>query len=205
MNEQVDEEVAAIGRVLEALAPLSDKARVSVIEYVAKRLDIRGPALGFAQATDEPPPAEHRIPTSPAVAAPMHLKEFMDQKQPKSASEMAALVAYYLGNMVAESERKQNIDHSDIDTYFKIAGYPLPKRLAMTLPNAKAAGYFDTAGGGAYKLNAVGHNLIVHAMPRGAGDSAGRPRKRRARTKSAPAARRAAKPRTTATKKPSRG
>jgi hypothetical protein len=45
----------------------------------------------------------------------------------------------------------------------------LPEQIRVTLPNAKAAGYFDAAGEGEYKLNAVGHNLVVHSMPRGAG------------------------------------
>jgi hypothetical protein len=33
--------------------------------------------------------------------------------------------------------------------------------------NAKNAGYFESAGGGRYKLNTVGYNLVAHNLPRG--------------------------------------
>ncbi|MBZ0148377.1 MAG: hypothetical protein K8F62_12680, partial [Pseudorhodoplanes sp.] len=89
---------------------------------------------------------------------------------PKYAVEMAALVAYYLQNLAAKSERKEHISTRDIETYFKIAEFALPTKPQFTLPNAKAAGYFDAVGDGAYKLNAVGHNLVAHSLPRGKDD-----------------------------------
>jgi hypothetical protein len=85
---------------------------------------------------------------------------------------MAALVAYFLANVVDEQERKERITTKDIDTYFKIAEFPLPTKTRFTLPNAKAAGYLDPVGSGQYKLNAVGYNLVVHSMPRGGGGPA---------------------------------
>ena len=84
----------------------------------------------------------------------------------RSANEMATLVAYYLANAVPKANRKDRITAKDIETYFKIAEFPLTKT-QFTLPNAKAAGYLDAFGNGEYKLNAVGHNLVVHSMPRG--------------------------------------
>ena len=53
----------------------------------------------------------------------------------------------------------------------------------MTLPNAKSAGYFDAVGNGEYKLNAVGHNLVVHSMPRGATTQSGAKKAHRAKAK----------------------
>ena len=67
--------------------------------------------------------------------------------------------------MAPKTERKDRITTKDIETYFKIAEFPLTKT-QFTLPNAKAAGYLDAVGNGEYKLNAVGHNLVVHSMPR---------------------------------------
>ena len=81
---------------------------------------------------------------------------------------MAALVAYYLANVAPKTDRKDRITAKDIETYFKIAEFPLPGKTQFTLPNAKAAGYLDAVGNGEYKLNAVGYNLVVHSMPRGA-------------------------------------
>ena len=84
---------------------------------------------------------------------------------------MAALVAYYLSNVAPEQDQKKTVNQKDIETYFKMAEFPLPNQIRVTLPNAKAAGYFDAVGEGEYKLNAVGHNLVVHSMPRGAAAS----------------------------------
>jgi hypothetical protein len=104
--------------------------------------------------------------TGEQVAMPSHIKQFKEQKKPRSASEMAALVAFYLANVAPKAERKDKITTKDIETYFKIAEFPLPTKTQFTLPNAKAAGYLDAVGNGEYKLNAVGHNLVVHSMPR---------------------------------------
>ena len=82
---------------------------------------------------------------------------------------MAAIVAYFLENLAPPKDRKDRITTKDINTYFKIAGFPLPKKIQFTLPNAKGSGYLDAVGNGAYKLNAVGHNLVVHNLPRGKG------------------------------------
>ncbi len=81
---------------------------------------------------------------------------------------MAAIVAYYLMNIAPHDKRKETINQKDIVTQFKIASFPLPRQVRVTLQNAKNAGYFDLVGDGEYKLNAVGHNLVAHSMPRGA-------------------------------------
>jgi hypothetical protein len=79
---------------------------------------------------------------------------------------MAALVAYYLSEVADQDERKESVNTSDLERYFKQAGFKLPKSLAKTLSNAAAAGYLDPVGNGYYKLNAVGYNLIAHGLPR---------------------------------------
>lgn len=182
MSESVDQEVQAIKAVLAALSPLSEKARVSVMEYVVKRLD-----LALTQEPQSPPhpqgrgPLAHVTSASDPSTAPPHIKQFKELKRPRSANEMAALVAYYLSNLAPAGQRKNTVNQKDIETYFKIAEFPLPQQVRVTLPNAKAAGYFDSAGDGEYKLNPVGHNLVVHSMPRGE-SAEGDTRARRRRT-----------------------
>lgn len=83
---------------------------------------------------------------------------------------MACIVAYYLQNIVPAEERKESIAAEDVDKYFRQASYPLPKAKRQLLINAKSSGYFDSAGRGAYKLNAVGYNLVAHSLPRGTKD-----------------------------------
>ena len=78
---------------------------------------------------------------------------------------MACLVAYYLQELAPKNDRKQKISALDAEKYFKQASFKLPKRLDQLLVNAKASGYFESAGRGEYKLNAVGYNLVVHGLP----------------------------------------
>ncbi len=168
MTDQVDQEVEAIKAVLTALSPLSEKARASVLDYVVKRLDLP-PLLGTtAGGSGGQRSADNAVPQHDAgTGAPQHIKDLKVLKLPRSANEMAAVVAYYLANLAPIADRKKTINQRDAETYFKIAEFPLPKQPRVLLPNAKAAGYFDSAGEGEYKLNAVGHNLVAHAMPRG--------------------------------------
>ncbi|HEX9389805.1 MAG TPA: hypothetical protein VF928_00690 [Usitatibacteraceae bacterium] len=186
MSDTIDDEIGAIGTVLKALEPLLPEVRVSVLNYVVKRLQISMDveAAGNTGLPSNLPNLDGSgAPPTPGVPvpAPTHIKALKEQKQPRSANEMAALVAYYLSHVVPASERKPTISTSDIETQFKIAEFPLPHQSRMTLGNAKTAGYFDVAPGGGYKLNAVGHNLVVHSMPRKA--SADRPPKRRPKAK----------------------
>ena len=183
MAEHIDKEIEAIRAVLLALEPLSPEVRTSVLGYVLKRLQI---ALAPVQQTDvstPAPSADARLGAAEATAraeqqtTPAHIKDLKENKKPRSANEMAALVAYYLENVAPSKERKDRIITKDIETYFKIAGFRLPEKPQFTLGNAKAAGYLDAVGNGEYKLNAVGYNLVVHSMPREAGSKAAPKRK----------------------------
>lgn len=168
---EIDKEIEAIKVVLHALEPLSGDVRESVLRYVLHRLQIvltsvkpastSGVSTMIVDATRDVTDAGGEQATSS-----VHIKVLKEQKKPRSANEMATLVAYYLANAVPKANRKDRITAKDIETYFKIAEFPLTKT-QFTLPNAKAAGYLDAVGNGEYKLNAVGHNLVVHSMPRG--------------------------------------
>jgi hypothetical protein len=171
--EPIDKEIEAIKVVLRVLDPLPPEIRSSVLEYVLRRLQISVGQIHTTAVSDVPAPNVAAAPLS-AVAAvdraamPTHIKDLKEKKDPHSASEMAAIVGYYLANLAPQKDRKERITTKDIDTYFKIAEFPLPKKTQFTLPNAKAAGYLDAIGNGENKLNAVGHNLVVHSLPRGA-------------------------------------
>jgi hypothetical protein len=194
MAADIEKETEAIKTVLNALEPLPPEIRTHVLGYVFTRLNIAVPAAQQVEKSSiltrhtEPSPAAPEKQAERQSQTPTHIKELKEQKKPNSASEMAALVAYYLANLAPQADRKDRVNTKLIETYFTIAEFPLPTKTQFTLPNAKAAGYLDAIGNGEYKLNAVGHNLVVHSMPRGA-DS-----KRAARKAIAPKnARRAAK------------
>jgi hypothetical protein len=166
-NPGPDSELQAIQTILGTLGDLDSQARSRVIDYVFRRLGLTpiDSAVGLADLSAVGP-AESIEPGG--VLPPPEARDIRSLKQdkdPKSAGEMATIVAYYLAELAPPSERKDAISTSDLEKYFKQAGYPLPKALRVTLANAASSGYFDTVARGQYKLNPVGYNLVVHGLP----------------------------------------
>jgi hypothetical protein len=164
MAGKLDAEIKAIKTLVAVLEPLGQDVRNAVLDYVLKRLNITLPASGLVSSVL--PSARSASEATPPDAAALHIKTLKEQKQPKSAIEMAAIVAYYLSHIAPGKEHKETITLKDLETQFKIAGFKLPAKPQFTLTNTKNAGYLDSTGGGAYKLNPVGYNLVVHSLPR---------------------------------------
>jgi hypothetical protein len=186
----IDRELAAIQAILAALTGLDTEARKRVVAYVFERLGLAVPT--GQRSTVTPPAAPPAAPGGPTVETPaprvMDIRSLKEQKRPRSAMEMAAVLAYYLGELAPPSERRTEITSQDVSKYFKQASYPLPGRPRKTLFDAKSAGYFDAGSGrGAYKLNPVGYNLVAHSLPatEQAGTSNDAPRVRRKSVKRA--------------------
>lgn len=161
----------ALDAVIEALQNLDDQARVITVRAACEHLGIIAPYSGDTNRArsqprntpDQTPTVDIHQPPQPQVTDIRTLKE---TKNPSSAIEMACLVAYYLDNHAPTGERSAEIQTKDIERYFKQADYPLPKVPNQVLIDAKAGGYFDSAGRGRYKLNPVGYNLVAHSLPR---------------------------------------
>lgn len=191
MADAIDQEIDAIKTLLEALEPLSARARQSALEYVLRRLEIDlglpSPERVSITPTGEPV-ATIAANDAPQPTGPIHIKSLKEQKNPRSASEMAAVVAYYLSHEADQDKRKDSISTSDIETWFKIAEFKLPERPEFTLVNAKRAGYLKQVDRGQYALNPVGYNLVAHSLPR---DGAARTRTVPGRAKAKRAAKKA--------------
>lgn len=170
MSEQgSDPELNAIQIILSALEPLDDEARQRVFNYVLQRTKLSA-VTNFSNITDSLDAKSNLSNAQPeaiqsSVATITDVRTLKNQKNPRSANEMAALIGYYLAELAPVDERKSSIDRSDIEKYFKQAGFALPKIAKQTLINAARAGYLDSAGDGKYKLNPVGYNLVVHGLP----------------------------------------
>ncbi len=176
----------AIDEIATALQGLSEANRPIAIRAACEHLGVvfvQSPPGGSESQSGEDAPLPLQ---SPSTASPIHsahanidIRTFKLQKQPATAQEMACVVAYYLQSLAPSAARKPTVTAGDLDTYFRQGDYPLPMRLAQVLPDAKGAGYFDSAERGSYKLNPVGHNLVVHGLPRTAavpGTNSKRPR-----------------------------
>lgn len=165
-----DAELKAINALVTALISLTEEQRVRALDYVLRRFNVA--TLQTSAPITQPPvilspttPEHHAVQghiTKPGTIE--DIRTLKETKAPKSANEMAALVAYYVSELAPAGDRKNAITKPDIERYFKAAGFNLPADAAFTLVNAKNAGYLDSAGGGEYKLNPVGYNLVVHRM-----------------------------------------
>jgi hypothetical protein len=109
--------------------------------------------------------------SSPKVSSSdrlIDIKSFFDQKKPRSHIEAATTVAFYFQNLAPSSQRKDSIDKETLEHGFRQARWKLPKAIGQILPDAKKAGYFDSAGeAGLYKLSPVGYNLVEHTLGSG--------------------------------------
>lgn len=159
---------AAIDAVIAALDPLGQEERETAVIAACRQLKIKPfalatpPADAISSAAKTYPPA----PQAARVQAPrMDIRTLKDQKQPRSARDMACVVAYYLTEFAQDDERKETVSTTDLEKYFKQAGFKLPTRMAQVLIDSKSAGYFESAARGEYKLNAVGYNLVAHNLP----------------------------------------
>jgi hypothetical protein len=167
MTGDIKIETAAIEAVLAALEPLQPEDRTNVIEYVFKKLGMAPPVTGWRDAADlgapnKPSPDKPLLPGN----QPQNIRSLKEQKGPKTASQMVALVAYYLEHLAPQTERREFIQANDIREYFKQGGFPYKKAPpAVTLNRAKNAGYLNALGGGKFQLNPVGFNLIAYKLP----------------------------------------
>lgn len=158
-----DDELTAMRLIVAALKPLQEQQQTRVLEYVLGR-------FGAVPLETQIRPAVIAAPTSGPSAGSAHagqvhdIRTLKETKNPRTASEMSALVAYYVSEIAPAGERRVAITKADIEKYFKSGGFKLPADAAFTLVNAKNAGYLDGMGGGQYKLNPVGYNLVAHRM-----------------------------------------
>ena len=163
IKDSADRELAAMSAILKALDGLDGESIQRVLDYVFGRLSISIPR----QIKSIAPTTSPNV-TSGETGASRRpsIRDLREEKKPESSNQMAALVAYYLSEIAGGEEYKDAVNAADLERYFKQAGFKLPKSLPSTLPNATAAGYFDPAGNGLYRLNAVGYNLVAHGLPR---------------------------------------
>lgn len=129
-------------------------------------------------------------PTAPAPAsapaATKDIKTFYKEKNPRGDVQFAAVAAYFYRFQSSQAEHKDVLVAKDLDEAGRQArGYGFKSPLT-TLNNAVGLGYFDRAGRGSFKLNAVGENLVAMTLPNtGSESNGGKPRraKRKARAK----------------------
>lgn len=161
-----DLELKAIKTIIELMAPLNEASRSRVLEYVLKRLDMT--AFQSPAIEEEEIGASDAATLNSALAGGRmkDIRTLTAEKQPRSANEMVAVIAYFLSELAPKHEASQTINVETIRKYFKMAAFPMPRVPKAALTNAAAAGYLENVSRGEYRLNSVGYNLVAHSLPR---------------------------------------
>lgn len=158
----------AVDLLVSTLKTFDEKQQRTLLATVGSLLDLQMTPPNPQQPTPAAPPPENTAPRPSMDERPRDLTDIRllkEQKKPKSAPQMAAIVAYYLKELAAEGERRDTIKTQDLETYFKQARYELPKKLEQVLVDSKRAGYVESVSRGEYRLTRVGYNLVAHRMP----------------------------------------
>jgi hypothetical protein len=181
------DDLEALRSVVIALEPFDARDRQRIVRWACEKLSIAVPA-GFAPLAAEPqqPTPQTSLPAvGPAQpTARRDLRTFIEEKAPASDVHFATAVAYYYQFEAPESERKNAITAPDLTEACRLAVRTRLQNPGQTLRNAMQNGLLDRAERGAFKINAVGENLVAMALPTGTpprATSSAKPRRRSAK------------------------
>lgn len=154
-----------------------------IIRWVTESLGLV--ATPSAPPNASAPPATPVSPVSlPGVQAlgsgprSKDIRSFVSERKPKNDVQFAAVTAYFYRFECPQAERKESIVPKDLDEAGRLARGFSFKNARQTLNNGVMLGYFDRAGDGAFKINAVGENLVAMTLPGTVVDSNGGKRRR---------------------------
>jgi hypothetical protein len=141
-----------------------------IIRWVSESLELAGAAPSLRP---EPTTAAARhSPSEPVVghhhdtrAVARDMRSFVQEKHPKNDVQFVAVAAYFHRFIAPTDERKDSITSADLQDAARLAPRAVFKNPSTTLNNAVQQGYMDRAGRGAYRLNAVGENLVSMTLP----------------------------------------
>ena len=158
------DDLGAIKTICDALEPFDDTEKERILRWASERLGIKNvaPATTQTQQTSNPTASGQ-----PAVTHPggRDIKSFLDEKNPTSANQLVAAVAYYHKFEAPAAEQKNSITADDIMEACRKGNRERPKHANQILVNASAFGLVDKVGTGTYEINSVGENLVAVSMP----------------------------------------
>lgn len=167
MNQKPDD-LSAVKAICDALEPFDEINRERIIRWASERLGLKTPIQNTLVNTSGSisTSASHSLTQEQnSPARPKDIKTFLDEKNPTSANQLVAAVAYYHKFEAPASERKDSITTDDLMEACRKANRERPKFPAQILVNASSFGLVDKVGSGTYEINAVGENLVAVSMP----------------------------------------
>lgn len=164
------DDLEALRTVVNALEPFDERDRERIVRWACEKLAIAVSPAAKALGTEPQAPTPVASPSAPTpaqVPAKRDLRTFIAEKAPTSDTHFATAVAYYYQFEAPESERKNAITAPDLTEACRLADRTRLQNPGQTLRNAMRDGLLDRAEPGAFKINAVGENLVAMALPTG--------------------------------------
>lgn len=176
------DDLEAVRNIAAALAPFKTDDQERIIRWAREKVGLSIPARDTntpEKAASGPAPAVPKN-NAPAPQSSSNIKQFVEQKAPKSDMHFATVVAYYHRFNAPAGERRNTVTAEDLQDACRKADRERLKHPGQTLINAFNAGLLDREDRGAFAINSVGENLVAMALPEpsgGAGSSKRKPTK----------------------------
>lgn len=175
---QKPDDLSAVKAICDALEPFDEINRERIIRWASERLGLKNPIQNaLPSSSGSIPPAASQQPIHEHIThtRAKDIKTFLEEKNPTSANQLVAAVAYYHKFEAPPTERKDSITTDDLMEACRKANRERPKFAAQILINASSFGLVDKVSTGTYEINAVGENLVAVSMPTvGHGNSSSR-------------------------------
>lgn len=181
--------LAAAQKIVTELDGMPKDDQALALKFAMESLKLQMP-IAQAQVSHTP---VHSTQTAPLISPVAHtqskdIKSFTTAKAPKSDQQFTAVVAYYYQFEAPGEQRKDSVDAATMREAARMAGRRQVNDWSITLSNAMRSGYLDKGDRGAFKLNAVGENLVAITLPdNSAPGNGGGSRKKPAKKKQAKA------------------
>jgi hypothetical protein len=186
------DDLEAVRTIAAALAPFKKDDQERIIRWAREKVGLSIPTadtmITDTSATANPTPAAAPRNAAAPAQSSNNIKQFVDQKAPKSDMHFAAVVAYYHRFNAPAGERKSTVAAEDLQDACRKADRERLKNPGQTLINAFHAGLLDREGRGEFGINSVGENLVAMALPEPP-NGPSRPKKRLSKIKVKPAKR----------------
>jgi len=161
---QKPDDLAAIKTICDALEPFDEGERERILRWASERLGLKGMVPAPPQTQQGAPPPNSGQPVVTHQGS-KDIKTFLDEKNPNSANQLVAAVAYYFKFEAPVAEKKTSITADDVMEACRKGNRERPKHPNQILINASAFGLIDKVGTGTYEINSVGENLVAVSMP----------------------------------------
>ena len=171
MTKKPSDDLEAVRTIVETLQGFDVKDQERIIRWASEKIGLV-PVAPQQSANSAGEVDDLGVSLSAPVASiegtRLDIKSFVNEKNPGSDVQFAAVVAYYYQFEAAEDEKKETINSEDLQEACRKASRQRLAKPSKTLHNAHMRGLLDKTGErGAFKINSVGENLVAMTLPGG--------------------------------------